>query len=339
MIKFEECPNTATYEAFSKGYRHLLLHDRIMVSISGGADSDIMLDLLLRCAKADDIPLSKFHFVFFNTGIEYQATLKHLDELEQKYGITIERYRAITPVPSGCRKYGQPFLSKNVSEQIDRLQRNGFKWEDEDFETLLLRYPRCKSALKWWCNKHGKKTNGTASNFDIEYNSYLKEFMVANPPTFRISQKCCQGAKKNNAHKLLDELKADLNVIGVRKAEGGVRASTYKSCFSEASNKQSYDNYRPIFWFTDKDKEEYAEFFNITHSDCYVKYGLKRTGCVGCPFGKDFEFELDIAREYEPKLAKAVENIFKESYEYTRAYLKFREEQKQAGKPVQIKFF
>lgn len=328
MIRLEDCPSIKAFEAFHKCYRHVFTKQTIMVSISGGEDSDIMLDLIIRVAKDEKIPLDRFHFVFFNTGIEYQATLKHLEYLEEKYGIKIERYRAITPVPSGCKKYGQPFLSKQVSENINRLQRNGFKWEDKDFDTLLKEYPKCKSALKWWCNEHVKKNNGKSSNFDISYNSYLKEFMIANPPTFRISQKCCQGAKKNNAHKLLNELNADLNIVGIRKAEGGVRATAYKSCFSEPTEKQQYSNYRPIFWFTDKDKREYEEFFNITHSDCYVKYGLKRTGCVGCPFGKDFEMELKIARQFEPRLYNAVRNIFKESYEYTRSYLKYREQQK-----------
>lgn len=33
-----------------------------------------------------------------------------------------------------------------------------------------------------------------------------------------------------------------------------------------------------------------------------------------------------IIQEYEPKLYKAVTNIFKDSYEYTREYRKFRQD-------------
>ena len=61
----------------------------------------------------------------------------------------------------------------------------------------------------------------------------------------------------------------------------------------------------------------------ITHSKCYTEYGLKRTGCAGCPFGRDFEQELDVIANYEPKLYKAVNNIFGDSYEYTRKYREF----------------
>jgi hypothetical protein len=60
------------------------------------------------------------------------------------------------------------------------------------------------------------------------------------------------------------------------------------------------------------------------HSACYSEYGLCRTGCAGCPFGKDFEKELEIIENYEPKLYKAVNKIFGESYAYTRGFLEFR---------------
>lgn len=39
-----------------------------------------------------------------------------------------------------------------------------------------------------------------------------------------------------------------------------------------------------------------------------------------------FEQELEIIEEYEPKLYKAVCNIFKKSYEYRRDYEEFKKE-------------
>ena len=68
--------------------------------------------------------------------------------------------------------------------------------------------------------------------------------------------------------------------------------------------------------------------FNISNSKCYTEYGLKRTGCVGCPYGRDYKHELEVIKEYEPKLYKAVTNIFKDSYEYTRKYKEFCESKK-----------
>ena len=71
------------------------MYPKIMVSVSGGADSDIVLDLVERIGY----PLSEVHYAFFDTGLEFAATKRHLEYLEQKYGITIERYRAKIPVP------------------------------------------------------------------------------------------------------------------------------------------------------------------------------------------------------------------------------------------------
>jgi len=61
-------------------------YKNIMVSVSGGKDSDVMLDMLLKTC-----PKEKLNFVFFDTGIEFAPTKKHLDFLENKYGIYISR--------------------------------------------------------------------------------------------------------------------------------------------------------------------------------------------------------------------------------------------------------
>ena len=296
-------------------------YKKIKCSISGGADSDIMLDICWRCDKDN-----KIEYVWFDTGLEYQATKDHLKYLKDKYNIEIKPYKAIKPIPLSCKYYGQPFLSKRISDYMGRLQEHGFRWEDESLDVLLKRYCKwndkkkdwvgCKVALQWWCNEWGKN-----SHFNIERNKWLKEFVIQNPPRFLISDKCCKYAKKDVGNKCIEDNSYDLDIIGVRKAEGGNRATAYKSCFDNNGN--GYDNYRPLFWYTNNDKENYERYYRIVHSKCYTEYGLLRTGCAGCPFGRDFEFELEIIQKYEPKLYKAVNNIFGDSYAYTRKYREF----------------
>lgn len=281
-------------------------YNKVLCSISGGSDSDIVLDMIYKCDNNKIVD-----YVYFDTGLEYLATKEHINLLEEKYCINIEIIRPKIPIPLSCKKFGQPFLSKHVSEMIDRLQRHNFKWEDKSFNILLQEYPKCKSALEWWCNAKPSPAH------NINRNKLLKEFMVLNPPNFKISQLCCKYAKKDLAHEKLKE-GYDLDVTGIRKSEGGVRATAYKSCFD--NNFGSYDRYRPIFWFSDNDKLEYRKLFNVSNSKCYSLYGLQRTGCCGCPFGRNFEYELQILEKFEPKLYKAVMNIFKESYNYTRMY-------------------
>ena len=296
------------------GLKPFTMYPKIMVSVSGGADSDIVIDMIERIGY----PLSQVNYVFFDTGLEFKATKDHLQFLEQKYGISITRMRVPVPVPLGCKKYGLPFLSKQVSEWINRLQRHNFKWEDKPFEELMDEYPRCKAALRWWCNEWGEK-----SKINISNHKYLKEFLIENPPTFPISAGCCVGAKKRAAHKAEIEFDPDLSITGVRKYEGGARAIAYKSCFDDIPCGCSF--LRPIFWFKVSDKNAYENAFDVIHSECYSKYGLKRTGCACCPFGKDFEAELAAAEKFEPNLYSAALHVFGKSYEYTRKYYEYRQ--------------
>lgn len=309
----DRCQNEVVGKSLMTTFQKIndINYKKILCSISGGSDSDVVLDL---CHMMDND--NKIDYVYFDTGLEYQATKDHIKFLEEKYNIDIEIKRPKIPIPLSCKRYGQPFLSKRVSEMINRLQAHDFQWEDDTLENLIVKYPNCLSALRWWTNDYGDK-----SPLSIGYNKKLKEFLIANPPQFNISQKCCKYAKKDLAH---DKLKEgyDLNITGIRKAEGGVRSTAYKSCFD--NNFGSYDNYRPIFWYKDADKEYYNEFFNIKNSRCYTEYGLKRTGCCGCSFGRDCQNEVLILEKFEPKLAVAVKNIFKDSYEYTRAYKEFK---------------
>lgn len=306
--------NLVILDSFIKMSSVIPQYKNIAVSISGGSDSDIILDMVTKI-KCD----TNIKYVWFDTGLEYQATKDHLKYLEEKYNIKIERYKAIKPIPLTCKNYGQPFLSKKISNNIARLQKHNFKWEDKPFEELYKEYPNCKVALRWWCNECGK-----SPTLNISGRKYLKEFMIANPPTFKISDLCCEYAKKKVGHKFSKENNVDLEITGVRKSEGGIRSTAYKTCFD--SKEKDVSTYRPIFWYLNSDKQEYERIFNIYHSKCYTEYGLKRTGCAGCPFEKDFEFELEVIKQNEPKLYIAVNNIFKNSYEYTRAYNKFKNE-------------
>ena len=321
-------PTMPILDMLAKSLTVIKRHEKIMVSISGGSDSDILAHIF-HLLDSD----GKAHYVYFNTGMEYQATKRHLLELEETYGIKIEWIDPIMPIPTCCRKYGVPFWSKQVSEYIYRLQRHNFRWEDEPFEALLERYPTCTAALRWWCNAWPAKDNGQPSRFNISYTPWLKEFMVANPPDFQISAKCCVYAKKEPARKYVETHDFDLNCTGVRKSEGGARATRYKTCFS--AMEEGADNFRPMFWLTDQDKRDYKAHYGIVNSDCYEVWGMKRTGCPGCPYGKEFEQELELMQKYEPKFYKAAINIFGKSYDYNRRFLEFREQMKAEGRASQ----
>lgn len=88
----EDQPDNRTIQdALAKCYSVLQSHNHVVASVSGGSDSDVMLDLIIRCGGKD-----KTKFVFFNTGLEYEATKKQIKHLNEKYGITID----IIPPPA-----------------------------------------------------------------------------------------------------------------------------------------------------------------------------------------------------------------------------------------------
>ncbi len=147
-------------------------------------------------------------------------------------------------------------MNKNVSNMIQRLQSHNFKWENKSFDELIKEYPNCRCALKWWTNTNPSPTH------NIKNNKYLKEFIIENPPKFKISDKCCKYAKKDLVH---NEMKKgyELDISGVRRAEGGVRATAYKSCFD---NGDKYDNF----------KDE-LEYLFIEHFLLYGAFRFLRT--------------------------------------------------------------
>ena len=244
--------NYTIYTAFCKAQRIMMRSYSPVCSISGGSDSDIMLDMIHNVDED-----GKVTYFWIDTGLEYTATKEHLAELEQKYGIEIIHIKPDKPIPTCIKEYGVPFLSKYVSEQMMRLQAHHFQWEDEQLEVLLKKYPKCKVALQWWCGERYSDENGVQkmSRFSIYRNKWLKEFILANPPDFPISNKCCEYAKKKPAKRIIKELDADLDMTGIRKAEGGIRSAAFKTCFSECKSK-GCDTFRPIFWYTDKDKHD-----------------------------------------------------------------------------------
>lgn len=150
--------NYTIYTSMCKAQRILMRSYDAVCSISGGSDSDIVLDMI---HKADED--GKVRYFWIDTGLEYQATKEHLDFLEQKYGIEIIRLKPDKPIPSCVKQFGVPFLSKYVSEQMMRLQAHHFQWEDEPLQLLLQKYPKCKTALQWWCGERYSDKGGIRS--------------------------------------------------------------------------------------------------------------------------------------------------------------------------------
>ena len=309
--------------------RRLLEHPNAICSYSGGADSDIMIDVIERARAVFDLPPIKY--VFFNTGLEMQATKDHVKATAKRYGVEIEEVRPEIGIVTASRKCGIPFVSKIMSTGLEGWQKKGIplsiaeeydQAEDKAAkrQELRERYPKCESVINFLCccNTAGEPR----PNIQLVINSskYMRDFIGKHPPDFQISARCCDYCKKQVAHQV--QKGYDMIITGERRAEGGRRSVPRKDntslCFVETSSGQY--RLRPLYYVTDEDKAWYKEYYNIRYSDAYEVYGLTRTGCCGCPISYKAVDDLELIRPYEPNVVKAAWNIFGKSYEYRAKY-------------------
>jgi 3'-phosphoadenosine 5'-phosphosulfate sulfotransferase (PAPS reductase)/FAD synthetase len=310
------------FDSLLKARSVLGRHRKVAVSVSGGSDSDIVMDLL-ELVRPENRELA---YVFFDTGMEFAVTKRHLGELEGKYGVSIERRRAKVTVAAACARHGIPFIGKDASEMLCRLQSHGFDWRDGAENATPEKYGRCKSALDWFFDRRPPSASGKPK-FSIARYSMLRDFIAETPPGFKISDKCCDYAKKAVAKEFRRDRNPDLIVNGMRRAEGGRRAGSIKTCFTPSCGDEP-DNYRPLWFWTDADKAIYKEWRGLSYSDCYEVRGLKRTGCVGCPCNSKAEWEPGIVGQYEPRLVKAARGVFGASYDYRRRYAEYKNDRR-----------
>lgn len=321
--------------------KRLRQYPKAICSYSGGADSDIMIDLIERARELFELPPIKY--VFFNTGLEMKATKEHVKATAEKYGVEIEEVRPKIGIVQAARTYGIPFVSKIMSSGLSDWQKKGVPLsiaqeydEAEDKvakrKELKERYPKCESLINFLCccNSAGEPR----PNIQLVINSskYMRDFINAFPPDFKISAKCCDYCKKQVAHRVQKDY--DMIITGERRDEGGMRSVPRKDnttlCFTETSSGQY--RLRPLYYVSDKDKQWYKEHYGIKYSDAYEVYGLTRTGCCGCPISYKAVDDLELIRPYEPNVVKAAWNIFGKSYEYRKKYNAYKEERKRIDK-------
>lgn len=321
--------------------KRLKQHPKAICSYSGGSDSDIMIDLIEKTRELFNLPPVKY--VFFNTGLEMKATKDHVKSTAEKYGVEIEEVRPKINIVQASRTYGIPFVSKIMSQGLGDWQKKGVPLsiaqeydEAEDKaakrKELKERYPKCESLINFLCccNSAGEPR----PNIQLVINSsrYMRDFIAEYPPDFKISAKCCDYCKKQIAHSVQKDY--EMIITGERRAEGGMRSVPRKDnttlCFTETSSGQF--RLRPLYYVSDKDKDWYKEHYGIRYSDAYEVYGMKRTGCCGCPISYRAVDDLNLIAPFEPNVVKAAYNIFGKSYEYRRQYNEYKAKRSEDSK-------
>ncbi len=319
--------------------RRLVEHPNAICSYSGGADSDIMIDVIERARRGLKLPPVKY--VFFNTGLEMRATKDHVRATAEKYGVEIQEVRPKIGIVTASRRYGIPFVSKIMSAGLSEWQKKGVplsiaeeydRAEDKagKRQELRERYPRCESVINFLCCCNAAGEPRPHIQLVINSSKYMRDFVGEYPPDFPISAKCCDYCKKQIAHQVQKDY--DMIITGERRAEGGMRSVPRKDntalCFGETASGQF--RLRPLYYVTDGDKAWYKDYYGIRHSDAYEVYGLTRTGCCGCPISHKAVEDLEKIRPYEPNVVKAAWNVFGKSYLYRAKYNQYKRDRLRA---------
>ena len=263
------------------------LENNAYLSFSGGKDSTILHYLLDKALPNNRIPR-----VFIDTGIEYTKIREFVMGLAKND----DRFIIIKPsknVKQTLEKYGYPFKSKQHSHNVHLYQNSGIGQSVKRYLGII------ESNTKFRCPKC------------LEY-QFTPDFNI------KLSDYCCMKMKKEPIHKWEKANNRFVALTGMRKDEGGQRASLKGCILTDKNGKLT--KFHPLLVVSDEWEEWFIETNKIEICELYKPpYNFKRTGCKGCPFSLDLQDQLDTMSMLLPSEKKQCEIIWKPVYdEYRR---------------------
>ena len=263
------------------------------IAFSGGKDSTV-LSFLVDLA----LPGNKIPRVYSNTGLDYLEIQRFVRQLATED----ERFFIIRPkkdIKKTLEEYGYPFKSKFHSHICDIYSRQGKTG-------CVLKYAEPKANTPHSCPK-------------------VLQDMFNKPLPFKISEKCCYKFKKEPFALYEKESGRHIGLTGMRRAEKGLREQL--KCLVFDGDK--LHRFHPLAPVEDDFIEWVVKEYNIRLCVLYyAPYGFKRTGCVGCPYARDLQEELDLLEKLLPNEKGKCEYLWKPVYtEYRRRGYRLRKEE------------
>ena len=251
-------------------------YDKYYLSYSGGKDSHLLYWFIKEYSYPE---FKDIKIVGCNTYMEHSQILKRI--LNNSDIVLLPKMKPMEIK----EKYGIPCFSKEQDQYIYYYQKaiKENRKPPKSYEDKIFRRYRTNFNLS-------KK----ASEYVLSGNAH------------NITHLCCYYLKKKPFHDF--EKQSGLKpILGVRGGESKLRKAQYKSCFTK--NKK----FTPLHDLSDELLEKIYIKYKIEIPEVYKH--IKRTGCMGCPYGSykhDTEKELELINENQRKF---VCEYFKESYE------------------------
>lgn len=241
------------------------------ISFSGGKDSTVLLHLVRDIDPS--IPA-----LFVNTGLEYpeiQSFVKTFDNVE-----IVRPKMLFTEV---IKKYGYPFISKEVSKNVYYARRIG---------------PKSPSYRKLFGIDDFEKSRFATPKYAPLYTA---DFMISN--------RCCEVMKEAPAE-AYERRKKSRPFLGVMAEESLARTSAWVRTGCNSFDKRGAS--RPMSFWTNQDVLQFIKTHGIKiasvygdivqedpdgygydqtigNSCPYKTTGCSRTGCIFCGFGAQFD--------------------------------------------------
>lgn len=241
------------------------------LSYSGGKDSHFLYWFIKEYLHDTDIEI-----VGVNTYMEHHEILQRI--LKNCDRVLIPKMKPFEVK----EKYGSPCFSKQQDEYIKRYQAGHIT------DYLMTRI-----------TGYDKQGNKATTMFKL--NNKARELLLSGK-LHKVSNMCCKVIKKDTLHQYEKE-SGRKAILGVRGQESKMRSVMYKSCFTKDKK------FTPIHDLSDELLEKIIKKYNIEVPKVY-NY-INRTGCMGCPYGKNIKKELFLLNENQRKF---VCEYFKESY-------------------------
>lgn len=243
---------------------------QVYVSFSGGKDSTVLLNIARKC-------FPDIEAVFVNTGLEYPEI--------QAFAKSFNNVTVLRPqmrFDEVIRKYGYPFISKEVSQQVYETHQKPTGWASNKFN---------KDSA--YCQKYGDRF-------------CLEKWKPLLSVDFNISHICCKAMKKKPVH-TFGKKSGKAPITAQTAEESHLRELQWiKNGCNGFDMKQPISN--PMSFWTEQDILQYIKRYNLPIASVYgdIVYetkdglwygsclcdcggklcttGLDRTGCIFCGF-------------------------------------------------------
>lgn len=255
-------------------------YSKYYLSYSGGKDSHLLYWFIKEYSYPE---FKDIEIVGINTYMEHHQIR---DRILKNSDVVL--YPKLKPMEIK-EKYGIPCFSKIQDEYIMRYQKG---CRSDSLMMHIFGYVFTGTDEKKYTTL-------------FKLNNKARDLLLTNR-LHKISPKCCYYLKKKTA-KDYEKRTGRKAILGVRREEGAMRKTQYKSCFTKDQK------FTPLHDLSNELLDKIYKKYNIEIPNVY-QY-VERTGCMGCPYGSyrgDTEKELSLLNEAQRKF---VMNYFKESYE------------------------